>query len=85
MGYESRIVAEDGIKELWEIHDRDCDAVDMADAIYDAGFRKREVVLKRFVKDILSTLNDVEFVDEVEKTEFIKKLKSLVTRSMQYD
>ena len=85
VGYESRIVAEDGIKELWEILDRDCDAVDMADAIYDAGFRKREVVLKRFVKDILSTLNDVEFVDEVEKTEFIKKLKSLVTRSMQYD
>ena len=85
VGYESRIVAEDGIKELWEILDQKIDAVDMADAIYDAGFRKREVVLKRFVKDILRTLNDVEFVDEAEKTEFIKKLKSLVTRSMQYD
>lgn len=85
VGYESRVVAEQGIQELWKILDNDYNAVDMADAIYDAGFRKKEVVLKKFVKDILCTLNSVEFVDDAEKTAFIEKLKTLVTRSMQYD
>ena len=51
-GYDSKIVAERGIRKLWKILGDSYEAKDLADAIYDAGFRLKDKVAKKIFEDI---------------------------------